>query len=465
MSLLGLLAASSGGGSMPPIPTPTGVWPETTDPILQALRPSGRRLYWDGLVGGDLGPSMDALKAVTGGEGATGYLFWDGAGPEYRGDLLLAPGQYSGAGVAGFSNIVGTNPADRALCTSAGSSSGVFHTWGSCHLENLVIEAISDASGAPKYCIHMTAGVNAVQTFANVRFDASLATGPVPEGGQGNAGTVGSDGGGGQLTVFYKCEFASAGMNLHGGPITDRPMVMVFIDCIAPHGVGFAGTGTSSGGKDELWVIGGNIASITSGSTTDVYTDRSPGQISVTGAHATHWDTSEWPIPIQGLSPFMRDFYYPSNIGVDEVQEVYVTDKAPMNLVPGRTYIQRVPMDFAARIGHSQATIVTPAGNVALSLQPVNDAYGTPPSPPTGSLTPTTAASAGVFEWKNYYAWTRYPGQDGFWVKFSGTSSACTVESSAQLPGLTECYYTDDGTTLTRVNAGARFPVLRIRGT
>ena len=68
-------------------------------------------------------------------------------------------------------------------------------------------------------------------------------------------------------------------------------------------------------------------------------------------------------------------------------------------------------------------------------------------------------------ERQHYYAYTRYPGDHGFWVQFAADNASLRVEGSAELPGLTDCYYTDDGTTLTQVNAGTRFPVLRLRGT
>jgi hypothetical protein len=49
------------------------------------------------------------------------------------------------------------------------------------------------------------------------------------------------------------------------------------------------------------------------------------------------------------------------------------------------------------------------------------------------------------------------------WVGVKFTDSACTVEGSASLPGLHDCYYSDnDGATMVKATAGTPFPIAHV---
>ena len=453
----------------PPVdPTPsthTG-WPATTDPTLAAIRPAGRVIAAR-TVGGsaptdpNLGAALTAAKQASEVEGQTGSLYWDGTGPDYRTDVILATGNHPGPhGGHAWVNIVGAtgDPADTTIAAT-GSGSGVLHLWGSSHIEGVTLKAIFDpASGAPKYAVHLTSGPYAVNTFANVTFDTAAAAGTPPPGGQETGGSVGSDGGFGQYTLFYKCRFPTGGMNLHGGPVGDQPMTMIFIDCYAPHDIGFAGLGTTTGGKDKLYVIGGTVGSITSDTTTDVYTDR---DCPVTGAASVTRGHTDWPKPTRGLPPLQTTLYTPSAVATGpSTTSVTVTDLAPMAPVPGRIYVQRVPARPGLRVTHAGYTATTAAGEHLIRHDPADTPYvrNGAANPSLASGTPADPVTVGTNAWRHYYAYTRYPGDNGIWVGIQWDSAAVRVQGSASLPGLTDCYWSDDGNTLTKATPGTPFP-------
>lgn len=463
-------------------------WP-TSDATLAAIRPTGRTLETRkvsathaGATDATVGAALTAALAT-----ASSSIPYGQDGPDFRTDVLIAPGTFHESNGGGsWRNLIGTSgtPSDVILFSDTTANDGVIHPAGSTHVEGLTLRAGHNvgADTSPKYCAHL--GGNGVLTFANVHFDASTAVPGDPS--HLSSGTVGLDGAPGLYLLFYKCTFtkppglSGAGMNLHGSNPGPEPISVMFIDCTLPDGAAFGGPGATDGRPDRLYVVGGTLGgNITANSTTHVYTD-APGSV-VAGSHGVT-TTSTWPTYTNGLPPEWGSYYLPSSLATTGtvLAKAVVSDAAAMNVVAGRTYYCPVPITSAMRVNRHGVTIVNSAGQWA--ARPCPDSrviYGSPYAanyPPVADMplggTSATPAAGQVLS-AFYYQWAVYPGstsvsgtaQPGsrMWVGVKFTDSACTVEGSASLPGLHDCYYSDnDGATMVKATAGTPFPIAHV---
>lgn len=480
MSLLRMLAAASSGVPIvdpPPDPEPpTSGWPSTADATLLALRPSGRVVASaEATDSATRDTAATALLNAVYADARTGFGYWDGIGPDYRTDLFLVPGNtYTGGGNSDWRAIVGTNPATRTLIEARNNSGGVIHSFGSIYMENLHLRPLTTVEkSAPKYPWHITGGEMCVA--ARCTFDLSAIEADTIQGGNGIAGWVGADGKQGMTIIFYKCDFIAGPiantLNIHGqGSTEDNPMTLAFIDCTGLNSVEVFTPGadvTASGERNRFYIINTPMSKIGGNANTDIYTDGAAPAMALNAATITR-GTTAWDVPEGGLSDLWADYYYPSSIGVAPIKLTpTVSDAAPMQPVAGRTYITRIRNTTAMRVTHSGVTVTTAGGQVSYTHIPADSPYlrNEAASPAHPTLDPLTVTS-GDMTWKAYYAYSRYPGDNGFWhkVRFTG-SSAVRVTGSAQLAGLTDCYYSDDGVTLVPVAAGTPHPLPFIKST
>ena len=458
-----------GGGGDPDPPGTT--WPTTTDPVLLAMRPTGRvvasGVATDATTYNALSESTaDAVST----EGQTGYLYWDYSGPDYRTTLFLQPGAtYPGGGAFDWRAIVGTSATTRALMERRDNSGGVIHSFGSMYLENLTLRPLTTTdNSAPKYPWHMTGGK--MYIAANCAFDLSQIEADTIEGGSGIAGWIGTDGDSAMTIVLYKCDFISGPkantLNIHDGGPPEHPMTLIFVDCTGLDSLGLVCPGgpSSDGEKNKLYVIDTPCASLWADDDGEVYTDGdAPAASGSTGT--INRGVTTWPIPDGGLSEHWQDYFYPSSVGGTYTYTPTVSDAAPFQPVVGRTYYTRLRPDRAGRWTHSGVTGTTAAGQYVSRHQPADTPYARDEDPTIELVYPDTTLAVGTNAMKAYFAYSRYPGDNGFWIKQSFSSASARVTGSAMLAGITDCAYTDDGTTLVPVAAGTPHPLPFIRAT
>lgn len=447
----------------------TSGWPTTTDPNILALRPTGRTIA--ATVTGTPGDSLADLLEEAGTEANANHPTGTPYGPnspERTLTILLPPGTYQGGFTGGdWINIVGTtgNPEDVIITSNTGDADGTYHPTGVCYAEGVTFKAVH-GSVSPKYCAHI--GGSSATTFARCIFDATTAdTGT-------NAGTVGMDGRPGTHLTFYQGEFYDVtgvnrnhGMNLHSGGLGPEVSKISFVDCTAPDGVGYDGAA-----GDEVYVIGGTIGgSIHVNSGTDVLTDLDNpvvgGATDITRNHTT------WPKPDLGDKGFVDrwlDYYYPDvtrQTGTIKTTAT-VTDRAPMSLVANRIYYCPVPLTSTmlvnryglwTRSGSGKVLNHQCEGDRGLSPgQPFPNNY---PADLTGVFNVNGTLPAGEWFTPPDVPRIRYHGEGRVWVTFKMPDvTGVTVDGSAELPGLHDCYYSDDnGTAKVKATAGTPFPI------
>lgn len=492
-----LLLAAGGSGSVvvpedPDDGTPERTddgFPVTDDPILAMLRPAGVRIT---------GARTVALGETLGGAQADLYAEMDAVvetpygkqTPDHSGILYLNPAEEfyrGGFGTSRWQSIVGLGdtPDDVTIFHDTISNDGVMHPYSPIYVENLTFKAAHnyDLDQSPKYCVHI--GGTGRSTFAKVIFDSTEARTSTTDSTWSGGATVGMDGSPGTVLIFYKCEFypkdsgpGDVGMNLHGGPLGSPPSKVFFIDCIAPNGVQYsygAGADNPANANDEMYVIGGQIGgNIVASANVDVYTDLDNP---VTGATSVTRGFTDWPKPVEkGLSQFWLDYFYPSGLftlGTTELRAT-VTDTAPMTPVAGRTYYCPIPVEktywfnrwgihvrsgagaaFGWRISPDQEVYY---GAAQFANAPHDDLRTAIAA--DGTLTPGKML-AGYYD-RSYIAFPATPlGGNRMWFAFKvPDSTGVTVDGSAELPGLHDCYYSDDdGTTLVKATAGTPFPL------
>lgn len=459
-----------GGGGDPDPGGGTG-WPATTDPVLLALRPAGN-VAASGTVTdtesffNESDRQIAAIVAQT----QAGYGFWDYGGPDYRTAIFMQPGNtYPGGGSYDWRSLVGTDPDNRSVMERRDNSGGVIHSFSSLYLENLHLRPLTTAGkSAPKYPWHITGGKMCIA--ASCAFDLSAIEPDTIEGGDGIAGWIGADGDSAMTIVLYKCDFIPGPLantlNIHDGGPPEHPMTLIFVECTGLDGVEvFCPGGPSEDGqKNRLYVIDTPVAALGCDTDGEVFTNGSaPAMVASTGT--IHRGVTDWPIPAGGVSEFWADYYYPSSIGTTYTYTPTVADAAPFQPVPGRTYFTRLRPDRAGRYTHSGVTATTPAGQWKIQHGPADTAYERDVPISATTLTPDTPVTAGINEWRGYYAYSRYPGDNGFWTYVAFSSASARITGSAELAGLTDCFYSDDGATLVPVAAGTPHPLPFIRAT
>lgn len=459
-----------GGGGGDPDPG-TG-WPDTDDTTLLALRPAGR-VVASGTVANTAARNTESARLVAAidadGLGG-GYGYWDYAGPDYRTELFLQPGTYTGGGNSAWRSVVGTDPDNRTVLASDVANGGVIHSFGSHYMENLHLTAITNSeNSAPKYPWHITGGEMCIA--ANCTFDLSQIEPGTIEGGSGIAGWVGADGDSGMTILLYKCHFEPGPLantlNIHGpGGELRLPMTTIFVDCTGLDSLELYAPGdvATEGGGSRLYVINTPVAKVGAAAGCHVYTDGAAPAMS-SNAGTIHRGVTEWPIPEGGMSDLWSEHFYPSSVGSGYTYTPTVTDAAPFQPVVGRTYYTRIRPDRAARYTHFGVTCTTAAGQYAIRSNPADSPYVRDEAPPIESLDPDVTLALGANQWKAYYAYTRYPGDNGFWHRVEFSSSSARVTGSATLAGITDCAYTDNGTTLVPVAAGTPHPLPFVRAT
>lgn len=474
------------GGVVTPVdpetpPGPDG-FPITSDPVLQALRPSGVRnlAVKTADPGSDMGELLDELKATQDALTETPY---GATGPDHSAILFLPPGEYQGGfGTGRWASVVGTtgNPADVVIHSDTIEADGVVHPYSPVYFEGLTLKGSwnSQLDQSPKYAAHIAGSQRT--TFANVIFDVTEARiSSAIDSTWGNAGTVGMDGSPGTTVIFYACDFRDVagqsrlGMNIHGGPEGTIASTIAFIDCVLPKGLGYnyAGQNASLDPRDKVYVIGGTVGgTFEMGGSVDVYTDHDNV---VNGAVNVFRNQTEWPVPAEhGLRDLWFDYYYPSILDVVGTTEVRatVTDVAPMTLVSGRTYYCPIPVTSAVHLNRWGLHVRSGAGaNWGWLAQPDPGVYYGSPVPgnkpePSAFVTDAVLASGKILN-SYYYSWMLYPatsvGGNRGWFHFKvPNASGVTVDGSAQIAGMYDCYYSDDnGVTLTLATMDQPFPL------
>lgn len=466
-----------GGGD----PGPSN-WPATSDPILQALRPDGTRVLATRTAtpGASVGDDVYALSLLQEAALETPYGL---EGPEHTATLFLPPGEYVGGfGTGRWTSIVGTtgNPEDVVIYSDTTDADGVMHPYQPVYVEGVTLKGGWNPAldQSPKYAAHIAG--SARTTYANVIFDVTEAhISSAANPAWGCAGSVGMDGGPGTVLTFYGCTFLDVagegrlGMNLHGGPVGDIKITVAFIDCTAPKGVGYS-HGLPGGADGELYVIGGNIGGqIVAGDQVHVYTDL-PNDVA--GAESTTRNHTDWPTPtVRGLTQFWADYYYPEALSTSgtTIARATVGDTAPMTPVSGRTYYCPVPIQTGLHFNRYGLHFRTPGAAWGWAVRPDEVSY-------YGSIVPVNAIPAdlrtpigtgqtvpGVGQMLEgyYYSWIAYPavpfGGNRMWFAFKiADATGVSIDGSASLPGMHDCYYSDDnGTTLVKATAGTPFPL------
>lgn len=487
-----LMAAGSGGSVVVPTDPPDGGgggpgpdgFPTTSDPILLALRPTGLRTLSTktavpgSVLGTNLVAVADEIDAAT--ESPYGIQ-----GADHSGILFLPPGEYQGGtGLGRWLAVVGTtgDPADVVIHSDTTAADGVTHPYVPVYLEGVTLKGSWNPTldQSPKYASHIAGSGRT--TYANVIFDVTEAhISSAADSTWGCAGTVGMDGSPGTRLTFYGCEFYDVtgegrlGMNLHGGYASDYPSKIMFIDCTAPKGVGYS-AGITGTYPDEVYVIGGDIGGeIAVGGSVNVYTDL-PNN--VTGAASTTRDHTAWPLPEtgdHGLVDIWADYYFPSSLAVSGTTEARatVTDTAPMTPVAGRTYYCPVPVPSAMHFNRYGIHVRTGAGaSWGWAARPDTPEFYDSPIPAnavptelrTTLGTDQTLPNGKVMQ-AYYYSWIAYPaaafGGNRMWVAFKiANTTGVTIDGSSMLPGLHDCYYSDNnGATITKATAGTPFPL------
>lgn len=479
MSLLSLLAGTTGSIVVPPVdpPAPTTGWPTTTDPVVLAMRPTGRTVT-EGRATDDATAATESTRqvnAIQADARPDGFGYWDMAGPDYRTTLFYAPGTYSGSAPSDWRALVGENPSSRSLIAKRDNSGGVVHSFGSLYMENLHLQGLTTTDHfTPKYPWHMTGGQMCIA--ANCTFDNSAVTSDVTTGDGGIAGWLGADGTSGMTIILYKCNFVAGvrgnGLNIHGpSGAMSKPMTLVFVDCTGLDTVEILAPGilASNGQPSRMYVINTPMAKIGAGPGCYVYTN---------GTAAAHpgnegtivRSTTTWPVPTGGIDTPWSSYYYPSKIGTGTYDSTHtVTDAAPFQPVVGRTYFTRIRLDQAMHVTHAGVYVTTAAGRLGVSTQPATTPYLADEVPNAAAPVTVGANSAdavlGTQAIKQYNAYSRYPGDNGIWVKCAFSSSSVRVSGSSQIAGMTDCAYSDDGTTLVPVTAGTPHPRMFIRST
>lgn len=476
-----LLLAAGGGASTPPADPGDGggvEFPATTDPTLLALRPTGMRnlAAVTATPGADMSTLIDTITDAQEAQFETPYGAF---GPDHSGVLLLPPGEYVGGfGTGQWLAVVGTtgNPEDVVIHSDTIQADGVMHPFSPVYIEGVTLKGSWNPSldQSPKYAAHIAGSQRT--TFANVIFDVSEAhISSAVDSTWGCAGTVGMDGAPGISLTFYRCTFLDVtgegrlGMNLHGGPAGDTPAVVAFIDCTIPKGIGYNGPGGPV--DDKVYVIGGTVGgSFQVGGGVHVYTDHDN---TVTGAAGTTRGVTTWPTPTsRGLSALWLDYYYPSSLATlgTTVVRASVADAAPMTPVAGRTYYCPVPVASAVHLNRWGLYVRSGAGKAWGWLpQPDPGIYFGSPFPrdePEVSAFPINVTlTAGEMLNPYFYSWVLYPatsaGGNRAWFHFKiPDTTGVTIDGSAMLPGLHDCYYSDDnGVTLVKATAGTPFPL------
>lgn len=480
MSRLSVLAVSgnSGGGGVDPdapVVVPPTDYPYTTDPLILALRPDGRLLAAVRVSTPEQVTAADTtLNNAVSTEGFKGgYLAWGDSGPDYSTRQVMSAGTYPDAGITDWRAVVGAGgPGNRTVINKPGASGGAVHSYGAAYMENLhmVGHGVPNATG-PKYPWHITGGPYSVAV--NCVFDCS--------GYESSTAFIGADGQPGHLIVIYKGDFRalpgdSGSFNIHGpadGTPPDRPLTLVFIDCIGLDETGLsvpAGVATNGEGS-SLYVINTPCASLSGVAGTHIYTD---GDAPASGFNAAtiHRGVSQWTPPDHAPLPdndYGYGYYYPSAIASPpSTHKAKPTVDGQLQPVAGRIYYVKVHLDTAARITHSGVSASVGGGTWNVRHDPIEPQNaGQPPATgdPWGGGADIGALAVGSNLWQHYYARSRYPGSPGFWVAIKFSSTAARVDgSTAYAAG--EAYYSDNnGASVVAVAPGALHPLPFLRGT
>lgn len=456
-----LLAGSGGASATIPDPLPggggggTGGWPTAGDSTIASMRPTGRLLATltvdpalpvTGTNKHTVGAAMDAAKLLqTADAQNSGLSFLGNLGPDYRVDIIIAPGEYDeSVGTGEWINLVGAtgDPADVVIFSND-NGGGVLHSFGATYVEGITFWSQDNGGGAasgPKYAWHITVSDGTSIAVNCVFLDENVS---------GGSGALGMDGGDGTYTLFYGCTITGASpptiTNLHGQLDPLEPLTVAFVNCTTNGNVGYSQLDT--GVTDQLWVIntlnGGSPATpVTSGSVT-VHT------------------SGTWPVPVGGVSPHDLAYYYPSSVGSARTETIGSGDQAAFSPPVGRTYY--VPLTVAQALNARWHGLVAAAAGGVCGVRMELRGYGA-----TGPEATTTQGlgtlASGVNEVEFYYRATFYPGDAAKQIAYMAVSiDSGTPSLMGSLTAAVGAYYSDDGgTTIVPLTSG-RVPVVRLR--
>ena len=306
---------------------PSDPRPVVDDPLVMAMRPSGRRV---GLVrtaldgGGDFTSLADAiaygqsLQAAALAESGLATLT-----PNFRVDHLVDPGVHTpdGSGwdgsIPAFMGFYATDPTPGSTRVEWGLEGGGFYWEG---IDVTAIDPTADPTAFdPKYPFHLHAGRSTTIITRCTLTNARL------HGGGGDT-PIGMDGLNGATLVMHDVALATgAYTNLHGELGTPapswEPMDVVFSRCRFATGSLYHST-LYDPDQTEMWVVGctADTAGL-KGDRSVLHLDPATVLARTTGSYAGHTkldgsaatgltdSRTDWPVPTGGLSARDRAYY------------------------------------------------------------------------------------------------------------------------------------------------------------
>lgn len=452
-----LLLSTSAAGGVPPDPPedePQDTYPSTSDPIILAARPGGRRIetltvdtaFAESATNfHTINEAIEEAKdlqeaAIQQGSLAPGEfsVLGNPVGPDYSVDIIIAEGIYDEElGSDAYINLIGaTGDPDDVVVETNNTGGGTFHPFGPCYVEGVRFNALT-AGGAPdtgpKYPMHITTGGPGAVVLVNCKF---ISTNPAA------AGSVGMDGGNGLFVYFYDCDqshMSSGEMNLHGGATNTVPVTVVWENCTNNGDFAYDEIGSAT---DEVWVIGCTPNTLDSGGTTNDHLTGTP------------------PRAVDAMSTAGLAYYYPQRItGAFPYIETFGTaDQAAFSPPVGRIYY--IPVDLPNAMHRTHHGVVANSSGGAVGIR--SGRRTTPPATGDPGLQSIGTMTAGINDVGFYYYDTFYPGETQVYVMVAVTSGSPSLMGSLAMAA--GAYQSDNnGATITAVPGGSRVPVVRLR--
>jgi hypothetical protein len=437
------------------VAAPQVTYPITSDPIVTAARPAGRRVATLSVDPGfavsstnfhTIQDAIEEAKVLQDAEIQQGSLapgefstLGGPKGPDYAVDIIIAAGTYDEAlGGDDWINLIGAtgDPTDVVVETDT-TGGGTLHQFGPNYVEGITFNALEltgVADTGPKYALHITTGGPGAFVAINCVF-ASV--------NGGGAGSVGMDGGAGLFAYFYGCahsHLSSGAMNVHGGAGNTTPVVVVWEQCTNNGPFAYDEQGSAT---DDIWLISSTPMTLNTGGTTTDHTTGTP------------------PRPTGALGTLGQAYYYPEDItGPYPVVQTYgAADQAAFSPPTGRIYW--VPLDLATAIHRTHTGVVAAAAGGVVGTHTIRQTTPPPTGNPATRDSPTIAG-AGAVDVEAYYYNTFYPGETQVYAVIRITSGTPSLQGS--LTQAAGAYYSDNnGTTITAVPGGTRVPVVRLR--
>lgn len=386
------------GPSQSPGPDPSdGPYPETEDPMLLRLRPPTEALQGvyvvDPSTPGRYQNFADAFSAINGARTARHIT---GAGPQDFALVLVAPGEYrERLRPPDWTAIVSTTGSPDDVRVWANFDDGVmsptFAPTGACYVEGIHFDGIASYQGdpgagnAPATIWLVNGAMGASVTLANVR---STSNNSWLNTGAWQCGDLGS-------VMAYKCRFEmSAGSQPVNAQTSqawrsmnpDHRADYIHVDCEAscPEGLVVGLADLRYGAHDRFVWTGGAIRQAP-GNTAQffhaAFLEQWQGphncetwctpQVTYAGDGIKHYwaepDDLADSIPVGGVAPGARAYYYPQALDVVGTLSTGTPDTT-MTMTPDRWYFVPLDVHEARTLAGFTVRFVSGSGNVSVGL-------------------------------------------------------------------------------------------------